>query len=57
VPHEQAAGLCQTGRAPREPSREGRYWLGPQADFGPVAREFKKNPFLFFIWFQTEFKL
>jgi hypothetical protein len=56
-PCEQAAGSRQASRASREPGHEGRCQPGPHADFGPVAREFKNNPFLFFIRFQTEFKL
>jgi hypothetical protein len=56
-PREQAVGPRRAGRAPREPGRNGHCRPGHRADFGPVAREFKKIHFLFFIRFQTEFKL
>jgi hypothetical protein len=54
---EQATGSRWASRAPHAPGREGRCHRGPCANFGLVAWKFKKNPFLFFFWFQTEFKL
>jgi hypothetical protein len=43
-----AACPCRACRVPRRLGREGRYWHGPHAGFGPVAREFKKFHFLLF---------
>jgi hypothetical protein len=52
-PCEQAAGPHWVGHAPCEPGHEGRSRPGPHADFGPVAREFKK----FIFYFSFGFKL
>jgi hypothetical protein len=43
---------------PHEPGREGHCRPRHRADFGPVAQEFKKNPFLLFeiIWTVLNFE-
>jgi hypothetical protein len=51
-PRKQATGPRRAGRAPCASGREGRCRLGPHADFGPVAREFKKFLFYFLLSFK-----
>jgi hypothetical protein len=53
---EQAAGLHRAGRAPHELGREGRCWLGPRADFGPVPQKFKNFLFYFSFIFKLNLK-
>jgi hypothetical protein len=56
-PREQATAPRRVGRVPHEPGRDDRCWPRPRADFGPMAREFKKFLFYFSIGFKLNSNL